>query len=93
MIADIVTLDNELQNSYTKHVLEGKTLPINYSTYITILQSVVFPTVNVSITRSASRLKTVFITFDKDRDAVAADDDYTAIYKDWTNFTSNARNI
>ena len=57
MVADVVALDSGLQNSYAEHVLSGKSLPINYSTYVTILQSVVFPTVNVSVTRSVSRLK------------------------------------
>ncbi len=79
-------INNELQNSYTKHVLEGKTLPINYSTYIAILQSVAFPSVNVSITRSASQLKTVFITLDQDRSRLTAADDTTAIFKDWSQF-------
>ena len=32
---DIITLDNELENSYTQLLMSGKTLPINYSTYIT----------------------------------------------------------
>ena len=33
IVADVVTLDNGLQNSYAEHVLSGKSLPINYSTY------------------------------------------------------------
>ena len=31
---DLVTLDSSLQNSYAEHVLSGKNLPINYSTYV-----------------------------------------------------------
>ena len=42
MVADVITLDSGLQNSYAEHVLGGGVLPINYSTYVTILQSVVF---------------------------------------------------
>ena len=61
MVADIITLDSGLQNSYASHVLRGGMLPINYSTYTTILQSVVFPTVNVTVTRALTRLKTVFL--------------------------------
>ena len=63
IIADVVTLDNGLQNSYAEHILSGKSLPINYSTYITMLQSYTFPSINVSVTRAASRLKTVFFNF------------------------------
>ena len=64
LIGDIVTLDNGLQNSYAQHVLSGKSLPINYSTYISILQAITPPTINVSVTRSVSRLKSVFFNFD-----------------------------
>ena len=35
--ADVVTLDDGLQNSYAEHVLFGKSLPINYSTCVSIL--------------------------------------------------------
>ena len=31
---DLVTLDNGLDNEYAKHLLSGKSLPINYDTYI-----------------------------------------------------------
>ena len=34
IVGDIVSLDSALQNSYAEHVLSGKALPINYSTYI-----------------------------------------------------------
>ena len=42
IVADVVSLDSGLQNSYDEHVLSGKSLPINYSTYISILQSCTF---------------------------------------------------
>ena len=61
LIADIVTLDNGLQNSYAQHVLEGKSLPTNYSTYASILQPTVPHTINVYVTRAVSRLKPVFL--------------------------------
>ena len=64
LIADIVTLDNGLQDSYAQHVLEGKSLPINYSTYVSILQAIAPPTINISVTRAVSRLKSVFSNFD-----------------------------
>ena len=84
IIADVVTLDNGLQNSYAEHVLSGKSLPINYSTYITILQSCVFPSINVSVTRAVSRLKTVFFNFDGDHTNIT--NELTGIYKDWNSF-------
>ena len=84
IVADIVTLDNGLQNSYAEHVLSGKSLPINYSTYITSLQSCVFPAMNVSVTRAASRLKTVFFNFDGAHSTVT--NALTGIYKDWNSF-------
>ena len=31
---DLVTLDNGLENEYVAHLLSGKSLPINYDTYI-----------------------------------------------------------
>ena len=83
IIADIVTLDNGLQNSYAEHVLSGKSLPINYSTYISILQSCTFP-MNVSVTRAVSRLKTVFFNFDGDHSNVT--NAITGVYKDWNSF-------
>ena len=85
LVADVVTLDSVLQNSYAEHVLSGKSLPINYSTYVTILQSVVFPTVNVSVTRSVSRLKTVFFNLDYDHSKVSSVEQ-TSVLKDWNSF-------
>ena len=34
MLADTVVLDSSLQNSYTAHLLEGKSLPISYTTFV-----------------------------------------------------------
>ena len=31
---DVCTLDNALDNEYAQHLLSGKSLPINYKTYI-----------------------------------------------------------
>ena len=61
---DVVTLDNVLDNEYAQHVLQGKSLPINYNTYISQLQSVLSSDIAVNITRALTRLKSVFITFD-----------------------------
>ena len=81
--ADVVTLDNGLQNSYAEHILSGKSPPINYGTYTSILQTCAFP-MNVSVTRAVSRLKTVFFNFDGDHTNVT--NELTGIYKDWNSF-------
>jgi hypothetical protein len=64
VICDVVTLDSALQNSYAEHVLSGKALPINYSTFITQYQTLTSSDSAVNVTRAVSRLKSVFINFD-----------------------------
>jgi len=64
IFADTVVLDSSLQNSYTSHLLEGKSLPINYTTFVsqstTMTQQ---PNYVVNIVRSFTRLKSIFISF------------------------------
>ena len=61
---DICMLDNNLNNEYAKHLLEGKGLPITYTTYITQSQSVAgYTDINVPVVRSVSKLVASFITF------------------------------
>ena len=85
---DLVTLDNELENSYTQLLMSGKTLPINYSTYIPQYQSILAGTgygqekVRVNVARSLSRLKSFFITF-YTPPLVA-----TSVYKEFNSFYS-----
>ena len=62
---DICTLDNALNNEYAALLLSGKALPINYSSYVTQLQTISGQTPSVNITRALSRLKSVFATFDQ----------------------------
>ena len=62
---DICTLDNALNNEYANLLLSGKALPINYSSYVTQLQSITGQSPSVNITRALSRLKSVFATFDQ----------------------------
>ena len=61
--ADVVTLDNALDNEYAAHLLSGKSLPINFSTYTTQLQAIT-PNGNVAINvqRAFTRLKSAFIS-------------------------------
>jgi hypothetical protein len=64
---DLISLDNALDNTYARHLLEGKSLPINYNTFVSQQQSIQGqqkPSVNVS--RALTRLKSVFVTLNKD---------------------------
>jgi len=64
LMVDIVTVDPELANQYTAHIVSGRNLPINLSGYISIKQASgpgqASGTINV--TRALSRLKTLFIS-------------------------------
>ena len=61
---DICTLDNSLNNEYVKHLLEGKGLPITYTTYITQSQSVEGKNdISVPVIRCVSKLVASFVTF------------------------------
>ena len=61
---DLVTLDNGLENEYVAHLLSGKSLPINYDTYISQMQTIADYNYSCNITRSLTRLKSVFVNFD-----------------------------
>jgi len=76
---DIVTLDNTLQNNYDSHLLSGKTLPINYNTYITQSQVVSGKDVSVNMSRAITRLKSIFVTLYRANSTEAQD-------KEWLNF-------
>ena len=66
VVCDVCTLDNNLNNEYVKHLLEGKGLPITYTTYITQSQTVAGLTdISVQVIRSVSKLVASFITFYK----------------------------
>ena len=69
VVCDVCTLDNNLNNEYVKHLLEGKGLPITYTTYSTQSQSVARMTdISVPVIRSVSKLVASFITFYKSGD-------------------------
>ena len=88
MKADIITLDNALENSYAELLLSGKSLPISYSTYISQFQSILSGVgfgqqkVRINVARSLSRLKSVFISLDKTNTVASA------VYKDFNSFYS-----
>ena len=73
LTADVVVLDSALMNSYSQHVLEGKSLNIQYGTYITMQQTVAEDSVSVNVSRAVSRLKTIFCSFDHDYQSLDAD--------------------
>ena len=62
--ADVITLDNTVDNNITKHLLEGQSLKLIAPQYHTITQT--FNTgggeINMNIVKSASKLTNAFIT-------------------------------
>jgi hypothetical protein len=63
---DMCTLDNALDNSYVAHVMSGKTLNIVYNTFISSLQTVLTSDVQINVSRSLTKLKSIFMTLDND---------------------------
>ena len=63
---DLLTLDNSSENEYASHLLSGKSLPINFSTWNHTNQSTgnyKKKTISANIDRALTRLKSVFISF------------------------------
>ena len=63
---DMCSLDNALDNSYVSHLLGGKTINIVYNTFISSLQTIVSNDSQINVSRSLSKLKSMFVTLDKD---------------------------
>ena len=81
---DLCTLDNALDNSYTSHFLGGKTINIVYNTFISTLQTVVAAETQINVSRSLSKMKSVFVSLDKAFAGARA----KFYNKFWTNFWS-----
>jgi hypothetical protein len=64
--ADVCTLDNALDNSYTQHLMNGRHLPIVYNTYISNIQTILAPDTQINVSRSLTRLKAVFLSLERD---------------------------
>ena len=63
---DVVSLDNTLDNEYTSHLLQGKSLPLNFSSFVHQVQAVgATDRPVIAMSRAFTRLKTVFVTFYK----------------------------
>ena len=85
VICDVCTLDNNLNNEYVKHLLEGKGLPITYTTCITQSQTVKGSTdFSVPVIRSVSKLVASFVTLYKAGDPSSgyeyADKEFSRFY-------------
>ena len=60
---DLLTLDNSLENEYASHLLSGKTLPINFSSWNHTNQATNNDSdFSVHVNRALTRLKNVFVT-------------------------------
>ena len=62
--AEVITLDNTVDNNITKHLLEGQSLKLIVPQYHTLTQNfnVGCGEINMNIVKSASKLSTAFIT-------------------------------
>jgi hypothetical protein len=86
---DMCTLDNALDNSYVSHLLSGKTLNIVYNTFISSLQTVVSAETQINVSRSLSKMKSLFMTLDRDFLVGGAISNRSTHYnKRWNNFWS-----
>ena len=89
---DMCTLDNSLDNNYAQILLSGRSLPINYNTWVSQLQTIVGKMPTINVTRALTRLKSVFVTLDKN--FVASDNSATPrtqfFRKQWNDFYSPA---
>jgi hypothetical protein len=84
---DICTLDNALNNNYISHLLSGKSLNIVYNTFISNIQTILSEDSQINVSRSLSKLKSVFISLQRD---IAAGPGPRRTYynKSWNNFYS-----
>lgn len=82
--ADIVTLDSSLDNEYSAHLLEGKTLPIHFSTFTTASQVLTNLNSTVNISRALTRLKGVYVSLSTDASPIEGND--TTVAKEVNTF-------
>jgi hypothetical protein len=64
---DLVVLDSGLMNEYNKYLLDSKSIPIAFETYITQSQNVSATSndIKLNVARALTKLNTAFITFFK----------------------------
>ena len=63
---DICSLDNALDNSYVSHLMSGKTMNVVFNTFISSLQTIVSADTQINVSRSLSKMKSIFLSLDKD---------------------------
>lgn len=59
--ADLVTLDNEVDNQIASHLMSGKPLPINFQTLITQTQAVSGHNFSIHVSRAVTRLTKIML--------------------------------
>ena len=60
----MVTLDSQLENEYSGHLLSGKSLPIHFSTF-TSSQVITSIDTHVNVSRSLTRLESIYVSLFK----------------------------
>ena len=63
--ADIIRLDNELQNKYDDHLSSGGAITVKYTTYYSQILKSLGTSFNVNLSRSLTYLTRVFVSFIK----------------------------
>ena len=63
ILADTITLDNELDNQCSEHLLQGKAMPIQFSSYTNQTQAVLSTEPFLNISRAVTRLKDILYQF------------------------------
>ena len=81
---DICTLDKALDNNYVAHLLGGKSLNIVYNTFNSNIQTVQSEDTQINISRSLTKLRSVFLTLQRD----LIGDRARWYNKQWNNFYS-----
>ena len=60
---DVIALDNSLDNAYTQHMMGGKTLPINFTSFAHMVsQTGGTKDFSVNVVRAFTRLKSAFVS-------------------------------
>jgi hypothetical protein len=68
--ADVVLMDSQLESSYKRLLLEGKSLSIGYTTFSTLFQSFAkgTPNLSVPIVKASTRIRGVLASFGESND-------------------------
>ena len=61
VLADVLTMDSQMEESFAAHMRTNGSLDISFNTYISQMQSIVGADVSVNVQRAVSRLKSFFL--------------------------------